>query len=305
MSTVLRQYFAELQNPSKPIVASKLANLSDLSPEEIHIFREEWPHIDAERRRAIMGLLIDIAADNLELDFDKIFYVCLNDEDNEVKIRAIEGLYDCEDRSLINIFVDTINQNNDNSVRAAAAGALGTFALMAELGELTVKEQQEIENTLITAFNNKNEPVEIRCKALEAISPLSKPPVEEMIRIAYQSDVEELRASSIYAMGRNCNEGWLPLLLKELNSPNEWLKCEAIQACAELESEEAVPRLVQLLSDDSTIIQVAAIEALGHIGGPEAKKALQTLQYSDIDDLQQEVEDALIEIDFWDDPASI
>ena len=305
MSTLLIQYLAELKEHNKPIIASQLANLSDLSPEEIRIFEEEWPHIEVSRRRKIIDLLRDIVVDNLELDFDNVFRSCLTDSDKEVRVEAIEGLWECEDRSLIPILLNTLNQDNDDSVRAAAAGALGRFAFLAELGELNENDQQHIENILRDTFNNKNEPLEIRCKALEAISPLSNLFVEEMIRRGYQSEVDELKASAIYAMGRNCNPGWLPILLKELNNPSKLFKCEAIRACAELESEEAVQRIIQFLSDDNSEIQLTAIEALGHIGGYHAKKALQLCMDNEADEIQQAAEDALSEIEFWDDPAHL
>ena len=133
----------------------------------------------------------------------------------------------------------------------------------------------------------------------------SNPSVEEMIRRGYQSEFDELRASAIYAMGRNCNPGWLPILLKELNNPSKLFKCEAIRACAELESEEAVQRIIQFLSDENSEIQLTAIEALGHIGGYYAKKALQQCMDNEADEIQQAAEDALNEIDFWDDPAHL
>ena len=49
-----------------------------------------------------------------------------------------------------------------------------------------------------------------------------------MIRDAYYSSELDFQASALYAMGRNCNPSWLPLLLKELHSPNPQLRFEAV-----------------------------------------------------------------------------
>ena len=69
MSSPLEHYLVELRDPSKPVVMSKLAELSDLSPEEAEIFRREWPSIDVARRRQIVGRLAELAEDNFDLDF--------------------------------------------------------------------------------------------------------------------------------------------------------------------------------------------------------------------------------------------
>lgn len=303
MSSPLSQCLADLQDMNKPIIPSKLAVLSDLSVEEAPIFKEVWPNIIVERRRTIIGLLSDMLEENLELDFESIFRFCLNDVDNEVRAEAIEGLWECRNPSLIEPLVTFLKHDHDDSVRSAAAVALGKFVLMAELGELPSDNFPIIEETLISAFN-KDPQIEVRCKALEALSSLSKPQVEELIRHAYQSDNLKLKASALFSMGRNCNTGWLPLLLKELLSSNPLLKCEAVRACAELEAVEAVPRLIQLLSDDNDEILISAIEALGQIGSKEAREAISKYLDSDKEAIQHAVEDALDEMELWDDPTN-
>ena len=303
MSLPLNEYLDELSDLDRPLSTSKLANLSDLTPEEVRTLQAEWPNIDIERRREIVGWLTDILEDNLELDFDNVFRICLADDDSEIRAEAIEGLWECEDRSLISPFINFLNQDEDVAVRTAAAVALGKFVFLAEMGNLPPDNIERLVETLLNAFNDNSEQMEVRCKVLEAISTLSKPEVEELIRRAYKSENLDLKASAIYAMGRNCNPGWLPLLLKELLSPHAKLRFEAVRACAELESEEAVPRLIQLLSDDDSEIQISAIEALGHIGGEEAKRALNECLDDEDDSIRYAAEDALDEIGFWDDPA--
>jgi len=305
MSSPLELYLAELRDLDKPMAVSKLANLSDLSPEEADVFSREWPGIDVARRRQTVGQLVELAEDNFELDFDDVFRSCLTDADGEVRVKAIEGLWACEERSLIDQLVSLLLEDIEHSVRAAAADGLGRFAMLAELGKLPESDAEKVEEALLSVFNNENEQLNVRRRVLEAISPLSKPQVEEMIRHAYRSDSTEFQVSAVYAMGRNCNPGWLPVLLKELRSPNPQLRFEAVRACAELETEEAVPHLIELTRDGDAEVQISAIEALGQIGGSEAREGLQRCLDSSEEPIRQASQDALEEMGFWEDPTSL
>ncbi|MEE9401444.1 MAG: HEAT repeat domain-containing protein [Dehalococcoidia bacterium] len=296
---------AELRDLSKPMAISKLANLSDLLPEEADIFGREWSNIDVTRRRQIVGQLAELAEDNLELDFDQVFRSCLTDADGEVRVKAIEGLWGWEERSLIDPLIRLLLEDVEHSVRATAADGLGRFAMLAELGKLPESDAHRVEEALLTAFNKGNEQLNVRLRVLEAISPLTKPQVEEMIRQAYRSDSLEFQVSAVYAMGRNCNPGWLPVLLKELRSPDPQLRFEAVRACAELEAEEAVPHLIELTRDSDAEVQISAIEALGRIGGGEAREGLQRCLDSSEEVIRQASQEALEEIGFWEDPSSL
>ena len=296
---------AELRDLSKPMAISKLANLSDLLPEEADIFGGEWSNIDVTRRRQIVGQLAELAEDNLELDFDEVFRSCLADADGEVRVKAIEGLWGYEERSLLDPLIRLLLEDVEHSVRAAAADGLGRFAMLAELGKLTESDAHRVEEALLTAFNKGNEQLNVRLRVLEAISPLTKPQVEEMIRQAYRSDSLEFQVSAVYAMGRNCNPGWLPVLLKELRSPDPQLRFEAVRACAELEAEEAVPHLIELTRDSDAEVQISAIEALGRIGGGEAREGLQQCLDSSEEVIRQTSQEALEDIGFWEDPSSL
>lgn len=305
MSTSLENYLEELRETGKPLVVSKLVNLSDLSREEMQAFQSAWAAIDTARRRQIVGMLVELAEDNFELDYNEIFRLCLSDTDGEVRAKAIEGLSECEERSLLDPLIGLLLGDLEAPVRATAAAALGTFAMLAEFGELPAHDTDKVEKALLTAYNNKKEQVDVRRRALEAISMMSKPQVGDMIRQAYQSDSLEFRASALCAMGRTCNSEWLSILLQELSSPYPQLRFEAAKACAELEAEEAVPKLVELIDDSDTQVQIAAIEALGRIGGSEAKQALKECLDNADEAIGEAAEDALGEMKFWEDPFAV
>jgi len=301
----LEDYLKELRDTSKPLVVSKLVNLSDLSSKELEVFDGVWPSIDVARRREIAERLAELAQDNLDSDFDKVLRICLFDADSEVKIRAMEGLLECEERSLLDPLINLLMGDLDHAVRAAAASTLGTFALLVEFGELSANDVAKVEKALFTAYNNKNEQTDVRCRALEAVSTISKPQVDDLIRQAYQSNDLEFQSSALFAMGRNCNKSWLPIILKELRSPYPQLRFEAARACEEIESEEAVPRLIELIKDEDAQIQLAAIEALGRIGGQQAKKTLQDCLEDEDEVISEAAQDALDELKFWEDPLAL
>lgn len=301
----MEAYLAELRDVDARVATSKLVILSDLSPEEVQVFKRGWPLIDVRKRRQIAEWLVELSEDNLELDFDMVFRAILDDPDGEVKVKAMEGLWGSEDDSLIDDLVDLLKRHSEPPVRAAAAGTLGGFALRAELGDMPVSEARRVERVLLDVFDDDEEALEVRRKALEGVSALSRPEVRDAIRKAYASPGLPLKASAIYAMGRNCDRNWLPALLKELRSPHAQLRFEAARACGELEAPEAVPRLSELISDPDEEVRLSAIEALGKIGGPESKEALEGLRDTSDEVLREAVEDALEDIRFWEDPSGL
>ena len=300
----LETYIEELTNDAGPLVTSRLLNLSDLMPEELELLRRVWPHIPVARRRRIVGMLVDLADDNLDLDFDCVFRMCLDDEDAEVCARAIEGLWECEDHSLVKRFMSLLRQDERLLVRTAAAAGLGKFALLAELGKLSARDAGRIEEALLASINDPGEALEVRRRAVEAIASLDRPEVKEIIARAYQSDIPRMRVSAVYAMGQSCDPSWLPTLVKELESPDVEMRYEAARACGELEDERAVPYLVPLIDDEDSQVQVLVIEALGHIGGDAAKRRLRECLQSPDAHIREAVEDALAILEFNEDPLS-
>ena len=73
----VEEYLAELKDPSRPLLASRLGVLSALLPEESRLFSQVWPQIEVARRRQILRRLLDLAEDNVEMDFDAVFMSAL------------------------------------------------------------------------------------------------------------------------------------------------------------------------------------------------------------------------------------
>ena len=300
----LEKYLAELCDESKPLVSPKLANLSALSPEEQRLFLEAWAKMGFKRRRQIASRLVELAEENFKLNFDDTFLTCLQDPDEIVRVKSIEGLWECENRYLIDPLITMLREDSKESVRAAAAIALGKFAMLAELGKLRPDEGAKVERALLDVIDDQEEQLEVRRRAIEAIAPLSLPKVTEIIQQAYQSDDPRIRVSAIYAMGRNSDPAWLPMLVKELSSPDAEIRFEAAGACGELGEESAMPHLARLIHDLDSQVQLSAIAALGQIGGSEAEAALQECLNHPNEHIRQAAGEALEELGLGKDPFS-
>jgi len=304
MPSPIEETIADLGNSSQSLLNSRLIDLSNLNSEELTVFEQTWAAMEPKRRRQIVHRLAELAEDNLELNFDSIFRGCLKDQDAEVRCKAIEGLWENDEPSLINPLIHLLEQDSSEKVQAAAAIALGKFAMLAEHEKLRSCHTSRLCHALLTTIDDNSKPVEVRRRALEAAAPLSLPQVKKAIMNAYQSHNSKLRISAIYAMGRNCDCSWLPTLLKELASADAEIRYEAVRACSELGEAEAAPHLIELIKDPDTDVQLAAIQALGKIGGTEAKEHLQHCLNNPSEAIRQAAEQALQELEAGEDPLS-
>jgi len=304
MSLPIEEIIAALGSSNKPLPSSRLIELSNLNQEEMGLLKQNWATIEPKRRRQIVHRLVELVEDNFELNFDSIFISCLKDQDAEVRSKAIEGLWENEDASLIIPLIELLNKDSSEKVQTVAAAALGKFAMLAELKKLRSSHAAKVCQALLGMIGDKSKPVEVRRRALEAAAPLSVPQVSKAILEAYQSRDSTLKASAIYAMGKNCNPSWLPMLLKELANPNVEICYEAATACGELGEKEAAPYLIELAYDADAEVQLAAIRALGKIGGSEAKECLEQCLHNPTEAIQQAAEEALRELEMGEDPFS-
>jgi HEAT repeat protein len=270
----IRQRILDLANTEKTLIGSGLAELSNINPGDLVFLEQTWIQIEVKRRREIISRLIELGEENFELNFDDIFKTFLKDSDAEIRAKSIEALWENEEISLITPFIRMLNEDSSEVVQAAAAKALSKYAMLAEVKKLGPSSSSRVIQALLAILKDKNKPGEVWRRALEAAAPLSEPEVKNAISEAYQSSDAKLRNSAIFAMGRNCDSRWLPILMKEMTSQVAETRYEAAGACGEICNEEAVPSLIKLASDRDTEVQQAAIQALGKIGGTKAKQFL-------------------------------
>ena len=189
-----------------------------------------WNEIDANRRRELLDRMVELADDNIEFDYSTLFRACLSDKDEGVRARAARSLWDSDDRTNIRPLVNLLTQDDSAEVRAAAATALGKFVEMTEEGKLIRREGQKIADALVGVIENPQERLETRCRAIEAVAPLTSEKVHSIIEQAYRDDDIRLRQSAIYAMGRRPDSSWLPTVLRETRHVEAAIRYEAVTA---------------------------------------------------------------------------
>lgn len=296
------EYTNELADPQQPLAVSKLTNLSGLGPEETSLFLNAWLEMELSRRQRLLQELIDLVEDNVELNFDAVFFVALADRDPGLRRDAVRGLWEYEGRDLIDALLGLLDADPNAAVRAEAALALGRFDLQAELDSLRADDAARVERALRETFEDEAEPVEVRGRALESLGVRSEPWVAGLIRAAADSGDRRLRLSALHAMGRSCDAAWLPELLDELKSDDAEARYEAVVAAGQIGEEEAAADVIPLTEDEDVEVRQAAVVALGEIGGDEARDVLQQLAAEGDESLREAAIEALAEIEFADDP---
>ena len=289
----------KMRDSQTPLSISSLYGLSDLTRAETQLFQEVWSLLDAERRQWIIQSLVDIAEASFEVNFNPIFRFCLKDEDELVRSRAIEGLWEDEDLTLAGLLVRLLRDDSSELVRAAAATSLGRFVLLGELEKIEAAPAMMVENALLGTIYDPHETLEVRRRAVESIAYSGQAQVRDIIEMAYCDDEEKLRISAVFAMGRSADPIWREMITAELDDPNPEMRYEAARACGELEASAALSALMDRIeTDPDPEVQGMAIWALGRIGGKEARRVLEACCESEDEALRQAAEEALDELDF-------
>ena len=298
----LEQHLLELGDESKPLRYAGLLPLSGLLSEELDDLKAAWLSLTPARRCEILSALAALSEDNIELDFTSIFRISLADEDEQVRERATRALWECEDRAIIQPLIALMQGDRSVKVRVAAAMSLGNFVDMAQDGKLLSRDGDRMREAFMAVIDNIHEEPEVRRRAIETVASFHTPEIESIIRQAYEGEDSKLRQSAVYAMGRNSDTMWLPLILEELDDPDAAMRYEAANACGALADESTVPHLIRLIDDDDFEVQVSAIQALGNVGGSLATRALlQCLETGD-EALEEAAKTALSSAEFEEDP---
>src|SRR3954464_9718051 len=290
-------------DPEAQPSAAQLASLSHLDREDVALLAEAWEDVDVERKRLVLVQLAEMAEDNVDLNFDAAFKLGLQDESGAVRAQAIRGLIEYEGRDLISVLATMLREDADLDVRSEAAIALGRYALEAELGHLGDSDREAIADVLMESAEDNDEDIGVRAKAIEALGAISGDEIDNLIESIYAEESMVLKIGAVDAMGRSCNDTWLPIVLKELEHRAPLMRHAAAFAAGEIGEEEAVSPLQRAaIQDPDSEVRHAAIRALGSIGGPKASVALKTVLYEGHDEDRPAIEEAQQELSFYDDP---
>jgi len=294
---------ADLGDLNKRPSATQLVNFSELDDIELARFAEAWIEIDGSRRYLAITEITELAADNVDLNFDAIYKIALRDEEPELRTAALRGLYEYEERDLIAILANLLRNDPEAFVRREAAVALGRYALAAELGKLVPGDAAMVREVLFESAEDLEEDEEVRARAIEALGALSGEETENLIESIYEEDSMWLKIGAIDAMGRSCSLNWIPLILREMENPAPEMRHAAAFAAGEIGEHETVAQLKRMaVMDPDREVQLAAVHALGEIGGMQAKVALKAILFEGEESLEEAVQEAMSEIEFNEDP---
>jgi hypothetical protein len=276
-----------------------LKPLSGLDLAEREAFWPAWQAIAPDRRDQITHAMVDLAEDNVDLDFGAALFWMLDDQDAGVRSAALEGLWEDLSGRLMRRLLMLLRDDPSPDVRANAALALSRFAYQAALGELSDAETAALQAALVGGMLDQAQPLDVRRRALESAGYFAAlPEVQREIEQSYAADEQLLRESAMVAMGRSMLPRWLPTIGGALSHISPALRYEAARAAGEMaeEARALLPRLAPLLDDDDSEVALAAIWALGQIGGDPARRALQRVSKSSDETRSQAASEALEEL---------
>lgn len=280
-----------------PIAVHLLFKLSDMELEEWARFQKAWAKADDERRREVMRHLADIVEEAYYVDYTPIFKLGIVDESSEVRVAALDGLWDSTDAWFVSPLIGMLQSDPVVDVRVAAAKALAHYVLLAEWGQMPARVSKPIVEALLAEYEKEGTAVSVKQAALEGMGAASHPRVETLIQEAYDSPYQDMRVSAIFAMGNSADDKWLPTILAELENPELEMQIEAIRAAGMMGRSDAVELLADLVDHEESDVRAAVIVALGKIGGDHPQAILAKLMDDpDYEDMHELIEETIEEM---------
>lgn len=303
MAIDIKLHLQTIGMPGHRLAMAELKPLSGIGRSERETFWSVWTTIEPRRRAEIAHAMVDLAEDNVDLDFGEALLWMLDDEDAAVRSSAIDGLWEQDNTRVLRRLLTMLRSDPAPEVRTAVALTLSRFANLAGLEELSDGDAQALHDALLSSLLDQRQPLDVRRRSLESAGYFEDDDeIQRQIALAYASDEQLLRESALVAMGRSMLPRWLPTIAKELDSPSPALRYEAARAAGEMadHARSLLPKLAQLLNDRDSEVALAAIWALGQIGGSAAKRMLEQIRKTSDDARRQAAVEALEELSLED-----
>ena len=269
----------------------EFGTLSDLDRPSAAEVRARWPEMEVATRALLLERAGELADVNLDLDFHALGKLALDDDDPEVRERAVTTLWESEDEAVAAALASLTTDDPGPGVRAAAALGLQPFVESAVMDRLKPEVRDRVVAALRHAIQESD--VGVRAAAVETSGALNADWVSTQILDAYESGERELVVAALRAMGASGLDHWSEYISEQLYADLPELRLEAVLAAGELASDELVQPLTELLNDDDPEVVLAVIEALGEIGGEEAVEALNEFAPVAPEGMEEALEDAL------------
>ncbi|MEM7132129.1 MAG: HEAT repeat domain-containing protein [Chloroflexota bacterium] len=293
------QLLFRLTSDDRSLTAQDLFAFSDLTRYDARLVQDHWTDIPVQRRQWVVSTLVESADNELDYHLGRILRIALRDDEPLVKEVAIQGLREELGSDLLAEYMRILRREMEPGVREAIAISLGHYVLSGELDELDASLAIQAEETLLSMLHDEMEALAVRCRALESIAYSGETGIRELIEDGYYSPDEEMRVSSLVAMGRSADIRWRGLVRAELQNPSPLMRAQAARACGELGTQIANQDLLFLLEDEAPVVRDAAIFALGRIGGKDATEALRIIAEEGDEAERQAADDALEEMAFY------
>src|SRR6266540_531105 len=206
-----------------------------------------WPACTAimpRRRAEIARSMVELAEDNVDLDFSEALQWMVDDDDAEVRANAVEGLWESDSSRLL-------DQRQPLDVRRRALESAGYFANVPEV-------QQQV------GLAYESDEQLLRESALVAMGRSMLPRWMPTIAKELDSPSPALRYEAAHAVGEFAEQGrtLLPKLMPLLNDSDSEVAFAAIWALGQVGGDSAKRVLQQIRKTDDEARRLAAIDAL-------------------------------------------
>jgi HEAT repeat protein len=274
-----------------------LLMLSGASPAETALWREAWSKLDQGHRRKLAEHLLEAAERDIHIDIRPLFRELIEDSEPEIRVLGIEGLWEATELGLIERFATILREDSSDRVRARAAAVLGSFIELGELRRSVRPRVAPVLDLLLDLAADEREDPDLRRHALASAGYAEHPDLAGLIEAALASELIELQAGALRAMGNSADEDWGEEVLSWLDEDEPELRFEAIHAAGELALVGAVPQLSSIARfEEDRALRAEAIWSLGEIGGKAAHRILEAVAADVVgvdEDLAEAVEEAL------------
>jgi len=296
-----------LTDINHPFPAQYLPFFSDISERNLAEIMRIWEDLAVKRKVNLLGDLERLMESDTLLAFDDIARFALKDNDPNVRRKAIELLWECEDPGLAEEFSRMLEHDQDETVQLSAVEALGRFVLLGELEEIPRRVARAVREVLYQVFSS-HPPKILQQEILKSLSYANLPEITKVITARIDDPDPSWQLAAIIAMGRSADERWEKSILKMLKSPSLPHQIEAVRSAGELELPSARLILLDMLNtsirDDDLRYQV--IWSISKIGGEEVRETLEKiLDGAESDDEAEIIELALEHLAFNDDLPSL
>jgi len=280
-----------------------LHRFSDIGGEELAAVKDIWLQVKPARRLELMQELEDFIEIDTLVSFDTFAEFGLQDPDPAVRVVSTRMLWETQEDRLAAVFLNMLQNDSEETVRAVAASALGQFIYLGELEEFEPEMLASVEEQLLKTARG-DEPVLVRRRALESLGFSSRSEVPDLIQASYDSNDSQWLSSALFAMGRSMDPRWEAAVMEMLHNPDSDVQLQAVRAAGQLDLALAREMLLEMLQDDELDEEVAkaAIWSLSQIGGEGVRERLEEILAAAEDEVEVEyLERALENLTFTED----